>query len=174
MPETESSSNTGPMNDRITTLLREDAAELRRMHAAGAGIDDLRARKQTLLGDFYRMLCIHLGEPPQAFVWQWRDKDNAFHRDGELTPASFRRYVDYDLDSMACLIHCPTADKPLNRALHGPVPRQCRRRPYRALSQRRSASVQAGRRRYAAERVSRSGSAAMSASSSTATWASWI
>src|SRR6266545_5999438 len=116
MPEAESSGNTGAMTSRMTTLLREDAAELRRMYASGVGIDDLRERKQTLLGDFYRMLCIHLGEPPQSFAWQWRDKDNAFHRDGELTPAEFyRRYVDYDLSALACLIHCPTADKPLNR-----------------------------------------------------------
>jgi bleomycin hydrolase len=66
MPETESSANTGPMTSRMTTLLREDAAELRRMHAAGAGAEELRQRKQALLGDFYRMLCIHLGEPPQS------------------------------------------------------------------------------------------------------------
>ena len=66
MPEAESSGNTGAMTGRMTTLLREDAAELRRMHAAGVGIDDLRERKQALLGDFYRMLCIHLGEPPQS------------------------------------------------------------------------------------------------------------
>ena len=116
MPEAESSGNTGAMTGRMTTLLRENAAELRRMYAAGARIDDLRERKQALLGDFYRMLCIHLGEPPQSFAWQWRDKDNVFHRDSALTPAEFyRRYVDFDLSALACLIHCPTADKPLNR-----------------------------------------------------------
>jgi bleomycin hydrolase len=116
MPETESSGNTNLMTRLMTTLLRENAAELRRMHAAGADQPALRDRKESLLGNFYRMLCVHLGEPPQSFSWQWRDKDNAFHRDGELTPREFyRRYVDYDLDSLACLIHCPTADKPLNR-----------------------------------------------------------
>ncbi|HJZ48738.1 MAG TPA: C1 family peptidase [Roseiflexaceae bacterium] len=116
MPEAESSGNSGAMTSRMTTLLREDAAELRRMHAAGASAAALRDRKHILLGDFYRMLCIHLGEPPQTFAWQWRDKDNVFHRDGELTPAEFyKRYVQYDLGSLACLIHCPTDDKPLNR-----------------------------------------------------------
>jgi bleomycin hydrolase len=116
MPETESSGNTGAMTHLMTTLLRENAAELRRMHADGIDQQALRERKTTMLGNFYRMLCVHLGEPPQSFNWQWRDKDNQFHREGQLTPQEFyKRYVDYDLDSMACLIHCPTADKPLNR-----------------------------------------------------------
>jgi bleomycin hydrolase len=115
MPETESSANSGSMTALMTTLLREDAAELRRMHAGGADMATLRERKQAMLGDFYRMLCIHLGEPPRSFVWQWRNKDNQFQRDGELTPLEFyQRYVQYDLDTLTCLIHCPTADKPLN------------------------------------------------------------
>jgi bleomycin hydrolase len=116
MPETESSGNTGAMTHLMTALLRENAAELRRMYSAGIDQQTLRDHKTTMLGNFYRMLCVHLGEPPQSFSWQWRDKDNQFHREGELTPQEFyRRYVDYDLDSMTCLIHCPTADKPLNK-----------------------------------------------------------
>ena len=116
MPETESSGNTGLMTKMMTTLLREQAAELRRMHAGGAPADALRARKQEMAGQFYRMLCVHLGEPPRSFAWQWRDKDKQFHRDGELTPQEFfTRYVGFDLDSMVCLIHCPTADKPFNQ-----------------------------------------------------------
>jgi bleomycin hydrolase len=116
MPEAESSGNSGTMTALMTTLLREDAAELRRMHVGGASLTTLRERKEAMLSDFYRMLCIHLGEPPRSFAWQWRDKDNHFHRAGELTPLEFyQHYVHYDLDSLTCLIHCPTSDKPLNR-----------------------------------------------------------
>jgi len=116
MPETESSGNTRAMTHLTTTLLRENAAELRRMHSAGIDLQALRDLKTAMLSNFYRMLCVHLGEPPQSFNWQWRDKDNQFHREGDLTPQEFyKRYIDYDLDSMACLIHCPTADKPLNK-----------------------------------------------------------
>jgi bleomycin hydrolase len=115
MPETESSGNTGAMTALITTRLREDAAELRRMHAAGASEQALRDCKAHMLAEVYRMLAIHLGEPPREFAWQWRDKDDQFHRDGTLTPQEFfARHVDYDLDSKVCLIHCPTADKPFN------------------------------------------------------------
>ena len=116
MPETQSSGSTRAMTQMMTTLLRENGAELRRMHTSGIDAQTLRDRKTAMLGNFYRMLSVHLGEPPSSFSWQWRDKDNRFHRDGELTPQEFyRRYVDYDLDSLACLIHCPNADKPLNK-----------------------------------------------------------
>lgn len=109
MPETESSSSSGIMNERITLKLREYAACLRDQYRRGASLDTLRAQKSKMLEEVYRMLCIHLGEPPSEFLWQWRDKDKAFHRDGMMTPHQFReRYVSHDLDAMVCLIHCPT------------------------------------------------------------------
>lgn len=115
MPEAESSTNSRYMNWLITAKLREFAAELRRMHANGAAETSLRARKVEMMAVIYRMTAIHLGEPPQSFEWQWRDKDGNFHRDGRLTPQEFyQRYSPYNLDDMACLIHCPTPDKPFN------------------------------------------------------------
>ena len=116
MPETESSSNSRVMNFLITKKLREYAAELRRLHAQSKNVDALRARKEEMLTVIYRMLCIHLGQPPRRFFWQWHDKEEEFHRAGEITPQEFfDRYVNYDLDSVACLINCPTADKPFNK-----------------------------------------------------------
>ena len=112
MPETESSSASHLMNDRVTYKLREDAARLRQAHARGESESQLRTHKHGMLDEIYRMLCIHLGEPPMEFQWQWRDKDKEFHRDGKLTPQQFReKYVATDLDSMACLIHCPQEAK---------------------------------------------------------------
>ncbi|HLJ57069.1 MAG TPA: C1 family peptidase [Chthonomonadaceae bacterium] len=112
MPETESSSASHLMNDRVTYKLREDAARLRQAHARGEAIDQLRAHKTEMVAEIYRMLCIHLGEPPAEFNWQWRDKDKEFHRDGMVTPQQFReKYVTADLDSMVCLIHCPQGAK---------------------------------------------------------------
>jgi bleomycin hydrolase len=116
MPETESSSNSNPMNTLITIKLQEYAAELRCLHDQGAGMETLRARKLEMMAMIYRMLCIHLGQPPQDFLWQWRDQEERFHRDGVITPHEFfRRYIGFDLDSMVCLIHAPTADKPFDR-----------------------------------------------------------
>lgn len=112
MPETESSSSTGQMNWQITLRLKEYGCRLREAHRAGKSMDELRAMKPGMLEQVYRMLCIHLGEPPTEFEWQWRDKDKAFHRDGILTPQEFyRKHIDVDLSDMVCLIHCPQSSK---------------------------------------------------------------
>jgi bleomycin hydrolase len=116
MPETYSSSTSAVMNRMLTTKLRMSAAALRGMAAAGATAEALREEKDVLLAEFYNMLVIHLGQPPQTFDWQWRDQDSAFHRHGEITPqAFFETYIGTDLDDLVCLINAPTADKPFNR-----------------------------------------------------------
>jgi bleomycin hydrolase len=116
MPESDSSSISWTMNHLVTTKLREFAVELRAMHADGTGTKILQAWKKEMLNTIYRMLCIHLGQPPKSFQWQWRDKDDDFHRDGLITPQEFyQKYSQYDLDNTMCLIHCPTADKPFNQ-----------------------------------------------------------
>src|SRR5207302_575709 len=49
MPETESSSASHLMNDRITYKLREDAARLRQAHAGGASESQLRIQKGAMV-----------------------------------------------------------------------------------------------------------------------------
>lgn len=115
MPETESSSASATMNDRLTQKLREYACRLRAAHRKGESREELEAQKSQMLGEVYRMLCIHLGEPPAEFPWQWRTKEKVFHRDGVLTPRQFYdKHVGINLDAMVCLIHCPTEATPLN------------------------------------------------------------
>jgi bleomycin hydrolase len=115
MPETESSSRSGEMNALMTLKLRQAASELRAAHAAGADEAALRAQKEAQLPALYRMLATHLGEPPREFLWQWRDKDKEFHRDGILTPRQFcETYVSQDVDELVCLIHCPQRSKKYN------------------------------------------------------------
>ncbi len=115
-PESNSSSASYGMNAFISSKLREDAARLRRMHAEGCTMSELEQAKDSMMADIYRMLSIHLGEPPRSFDWEWRDKDKKFHRAGQITPQEFfKQYVDVDLDDMVCLIHAPTQDKPYNK-----------------------------------------------------------
>src|SRR5258708_40158155 len=85
MPETQSSSNNGRMNSVLRSLLRQGVKSVREA-AASQGVDAARAEKADVLRVIYRVLCIHLGTPPDRFYWQWSDKDREFHRDGELTP----------------------------------------------------------------------------------------
>jgi len=115
MPETHSSRDTGPMNSTLRTLLRQGARSVRAAFAAG-GIEAARTAKAEVLRVVYRVLCIHLGTPPERFDWQWTDKDREFHRDGVLTPREFaERYVDLPLDEFVCLVHDPRPSSPEGR-----------------------------------------------------------
>jgi len=108
MPETESSSATSQMSFHITAKLREYAVRLRSAAEQGCIMDVLLDQKKGYMAEIYRMLVIHLGEPPTRFGWQWRDKDKVFHRAGELTPQEFyQKYIGDDLTETVCLIHDP-------------------------------------------------------------------
>jgi bleomycin hydrolase len=114
MPETQSSSDTGRMNSVLRTLLRQGVRSVR--EAAAGGIEAARAEKANVLRVIYRVLCIHLGTPPDRFYWQWTDKDKEFHRDGELTPLQFAEsYVDLPIADYVCLVHDPRPSSPIGR-----------------------------------------------------------
>ena len=116
MPETNSSSESRPMNVLLIAKLREYAQVLREMHERSAPVEEMRQAKSEMMEEFYRMLSIHLGQPPSRFLWEWRDKDKEFHRHGEITPTEFfEQYVGFDLDETVCLINAPTKDKPYRR-----------------------------------------------------------
>jgi bleomycin hydrolase len=115
MPETQSSSNTGRMNAILRTQLRQGARAVRAAYAAG-GAAAARAEKAEILRVIYRVLCIHLGTPPEQFDWQWTDKDREFHRDGVLTPQEFAaKYVELPVADYVCLVHDPRATSPQGR-----------------------------------------------------------
>ena len=116
-PESTASSASREMDGCITEKLREYACILRRMHKAGAGLEELRARKDEMLSEVYRILCICLGKPPKTFDFAYRDKDNNYHCDRGLTPQAFyAKYVGWDLDDYVGLINAPTEDKPYGRS----------------------------------------------------------
>jgi bleomycin hydrolase len=115
MPETQSSSNTGRMNAILRSQLRQGARAVRAAYAAG-GAAAARAEKAEILRVIYRVLCIHLGTPPEQFDWQWTDKDREFHRDGVLTPQEFAaKYVELPVADYVCLVHDPRATSPQGR-----------------------------------------------------------
>jgi len=114
MPETHSSAKTARMNSVLRNLLRQGAKSVR--EASARGIDEARAEKSAILGVIYRVLCIHLGTPPDSFDWQWTDKDREFHRDGTLTPQEFAvKYVDLPINDYTCLVHDPRASSPTGK-----------------------------------------------------------
>ena len=112
-PETESSKNTGPMNNKLCELMRQAVAH---MYENPENIDQI-VKNATEAG--HRILTIHLGEPPVSFDWGWTDKDDEFHRDGEITPVEFwKKYVgSADLESYVCLVDDPRKEHPKGRKI---------------------------------------------------------
>src|ERR1700728_4385117 len=114
MPETQSSSNTARMNSILRYQLRQGTRAVRA--AAADSVSAARAVKADILQVIYRVLCIHLGTPPESFDWQWTDKDKQFHRDGVLTPQEFAaKYVDLPLAEYVCLVNDPRPSSPIGR-----------------------------------------------------------
>jgi bleomycin hydrolase len=114
MPETANSNNSDPMNALLASKLREYAKVLREMSEQGASTTELSERKGGFMEEFYKLLCINLGVPPETFYWEWRDKDGVFHRRGNVTPAEFyHEYVGIELDDFVSLINAP--NKPFNK-----------------------------------------------------------
>jgi bleomycin hydrolase len=108
MPETANSNNSDPMNAVSASKLREYAKILRDMSEKGGSEIELREKKGELMEEFYKLLCINLGVPPETFYWEWRDKDGVFHRRGNITPVQFyNEYVGIELDDFVSLINAP-------------------------------------------------------------------
>lgn len=112
MPESYQSSKSMRMNRMITRKLREFAKTLREAHAHGSSMPELRSMKAEMIRTVYRLLTINLGNPPEHFDWQIRDKDDHFHRFEKLTPVQFfKEHVGLNLEDYVCLINCPMSDK---------------------------------------------------------------
>ena len=116
-PESVSSSNSRELNQILNKLLRQDAQILRELVKAGADPSTLQVKKEELLQEIFNFLAMNLGLPPRRFDFAYRDKENHFHSENNLTPQEFyRKYVDLHLDDYVSIINAPTADKPYGQS----------------------------------------------------------
>jgi bleomycin hydrolase len=117
MPESANSSNSRDLNKYLNKLLRKHAVILRTMVEEDAGTDAIQSKKEELLAEVYDFLAISLGTPPQVFDFEYRDENNDYHIDRELTPQMFYdKYIGVDLDDYVSIINAPTKDKPYNKS----------------------------------------------------------
>ncbi len=86
------------MDARIDRLFRKDAALLRKAAANGATLDELHATKQKMLGDFYNILSVCLGEPPIKFDFELKVGKNCKADAKKLSPIEPSEKTD-DADS---------------------------------------------------------------------------
>ena len=116
-PESVSSSNSRELNQILNKLLRQDAQILRELVKDGVDPSTLQVKKEELLQEIFNFLAMNLGLPPRQFDFSYRDKENHFHSENNLTPQEFyRKYVDLHLDDYVSIINAPTADKPYGRS----------------------------------------------------------
>lgn len=116
-PESISSSNSRELNQYLNKLLRQDAQILREVIAAGADDKAVQTKKEALLQEVFNFLAINLGLPPRTFDFAYRDKDNNYHSDKNITPQEFfKKYVGLDLSEYVSVINAPTADKPYGKS----------------------------------------------------------
>lgn len=113
MPETHQSTHTGRMMQIINMKLRKDAVELRKLVREGK---DPTVRKEEMLEELFRTLCICFGEPVDHFDFSYTDKDKNYHVERNMTPLSFYdKFIKLPLDEYVSIINAPTKDKPYGK-----------------------------------------------------------
>ncbi|MFR4176776.1 MAG: aminopeptidase C [Lactococcus raffinolactis] len=113
-PESISSSASRELDQYLNKILRQDAQILRDLIQNGG---DVVAKKAELLQEIFNYLAMTLGLPPQKFDFEYRDKDDQFHKFEDITPQAFyEKFVDIKLDDYVSVINAPTTDKPYNKS----------------------------------------------------------
>lgn len=96
-----------PLNEMITTLLRQFGQELREAIANGA---DVAPMKERMSKEIHRLLVLFLGSPPgpnDTFKWEFVDKDKKYHAI-ETTPLKFyKEIVEADTTKEVSLLNDP-------------------------------------------------------------------
>lgn len=116
MPESYPSSNSKVMNKILNLKLRDNAKILRKLNKKGADFQELRKKKEEMIDEIYSILCYFLGEPPQSFDFEYRNEDDEFYRDEDITPLEFyQKYSEVKMKDYVSIINAPTSDKPFHQ-----------------------------------------------------------
>lgn len=116
MPETESSSATSKMNGILRTKLREAAKMLRQLVSEGKCQEEVNRCREEYLQVIYRILCIHLGNPPTTINFQYMNSGKKFQRMEPCTPVEFVTHsCSLPIADYVCLIHDPRPSSILHR-----------------------------------------------------------
>lgn len=112
MVETYSSSATTKLRRMISRKLREDGLKLRRMAADKASAKAIKAEKETMLSEIYRMLALTLGVPPTEFTYTLKDKSGNVVSKKTYTPQQFyKEFAGNNLkDDYIMLMNDPTRE----------------------------------------------------------------
>lgn len=112
MPETFHSGYTTKFNEILENKLREFARTLRENEEASE--EDLLEMKEKMLQQIYNVLVTFLGQPPEKFIWEFKDNDEEIHTFKNLTPKKFLEdhVPDFKVDDQVVLTNMPQSDRP--------------------------------------------------------------
>ena len=114
-PETYQSNNTRETNFLVNAAIRGFAAKacaLKKKRRA----NEIRALKDETMAKIYAMYLNAFGVPPKTFDFEYRDSNNEYHIERDLTPQSFaKKYLSPSMFQCQSLIHSPTKDKPFGK-----------------------------------------------------------
>jgi len=115
MPETFQSNNTHFTNSLINAEIRKFASVAHNIYKT-EGIEKVRELKEDLFERIYELLLSCHGVPPKKFNFEFKDKDNVYHIEKDLTPMSFfEKYFKATIDDFVSITNAPTIDKPFNK-----------------------------------------------------------
>ena len=115
MPESFQSNNTRMTGSLINAELRKFAYDAKRIYKQ-EGIEKVRELKEDLFKRFYNLLVSSHGLPQTKFDFEYRDENNEFHVEKDLTPKSFfDKYFSEYIDEFVSVTNAPTKDKPFNK-----------------------------------------------------------
>ncbi|EHJ53325.1 aminopeptidase C [Streptococcus macacae] len=116
-PESVSSSNSRELNQYLNKLLRQDAQILRDSMAQKESDEAIKLKKEELLQEIFNFLAVNLGLPPRQFDFAYRDKENNYRAERNITPQDFyEKYVGLKLSDYVSIINAPTSDKPYGQS----------------------------------------------------------
>lgn len=105
MPETVNSSSSSKLNTILQEKIKYDANIIIEMRKNKASLEELRQKKEEMLGEVYEILCKVLGEPVKEFTLEYTDKDKKQIYIENMTPLKFKeQYLTLDLSKFVILM----------------------------------------------------------------------
>nr|XP_053766634.1 bleomycin hydrolase isoform X2 [Desmodus rotundus] len=116
--ESHTTEATRRMNDILNHKLREFCIRLRNLVHSGATKGEISDMQDVMMEEILRVVCICLGNPPETFTWEYRDKDKNYHKIGPITPLEFYRdHVKpiFNMEEKVCLVNDPRPQHKYNK-----------------------------------------------------------
>ncbi|KAI5268624.1 bleomycin hydrolase [Manis pentadactyla] len=117
-PESYTTEATRRMNDILNHKMREFCIRLRNLVHSGATRGEISAAQETMMEEIFRVVSVCMGNPPETFTWEYRDKDKNYQKIGPITPLEFyREHVKplFNVEDKICLVNDPRPQHKYNK-----------------------------------------------------------